>query len=314
MSVNRNVTVPRGSPARPDDPTRACAGLVLAVAWPPTLSHPGSPGELVLWDARLVDGTGSPPRETVAVTLRDGRVVADRRGAGGRRPGAPIDLDGRTLLPGLIDAHVHLAERRRPRRRASGRRGRCTASCRAHASSATTSSRRPPQALLEAGVTTVRDVGSMDDEAIGAPRGGRARRPRRPAHPDVRANRLRDVARRPDLRDDVPRGRRPGRLRKAVREQLRRGRRLRQGDGDGRALGRARGPRAGAAHPGGAWRAGRRGAPPRGSRGGARRGPRRVPGWRSRRASTPSSTASRCTASRRSSPRWPSAASFSCRP
>lgn len=47
-----------------------------------------------------------------AVALRDGRIVAVGRTADVRRSAGPsareIDLRGRTLIPGLIDAHVHL--------------------------------------------------------------------------------------------------------------------------------------------------------------------------------------------------------------
>jgi imidazolonepropionase-like amidohydrolase len=122
------------------------------------------PGEIVLWGARLVDGTGAPPREGVAVTVRDGRVAAVED-ARGELPEGAVDVGGRTLLPGLVDVHVHLlSDTSRapgfgppdalhgelPRPREVG-----------HYVLAKTA-----QALLEAGVTTVRDVGSMDDEAI----------------------------------------------------------------------------------------------------------------------------------------------------
>ncbi|MBM4409092.1 MAG: amidohydrolase family protein [Chloroflexi bacterium] len=55
---------------------------------------------------RLVDGTGAPAREGIEVVVRDGRIAAlepARADSGARRyPGA-------TLLPGLVDAHVHLS-------------------------------------------------------------------------------------------------------------------------------------------------------------------------------------------------------------
>jgi imidazolonepropionase-like amidohydrolase len=63
---------------------------------------------LALVNARLIDGTGARPRSGVTVTVAGGRIVA----VGDARPPESadvLDLDGRTLLPGLIDAHVHLS-------------------------------------------------------------------------------------------------------------------------------------------------------------------------------------------------------------
>jgi enamidase len=61
-----------------------------------------------LTNALLIDGTGAPaaPRATVVVTGTTITAVGD---ATVIPPGARVvDLQGRTLLPGLIDAHVHL--------------------------------------------------------------------------------------------------------------------------------------------------------------------------------------------------------------
>jgi imidazolonepropionase-like amidohydrolase len=66
----------------------------------------GKPRALV--NARLIDGTGAPPRTGVTVTVADGRIasVSDAPPDPGT---VNIDLEGRTLLPALIDAHVHLS-------------------------------------------------------------------------------------------------------------------------------------------------------------------------------------------------------------
>ncbi len=61
----------------------------------------------ILKGATLIDGTGAPPVDDRSVVVEDGRiteVVPDARAPGGR----VLRLDGLTLLPGLIDCHVHL--------------------------------------------------------------------------------------------------------------------------------------------------------------------------------------------------------------
>ncbi|HUO63600.1 MAG TPA: hypothetical protein VMT97_07855, partial [Terriglobales bacterium] len=62
---------------------------------------------LVLGGASLIDGTGTEPvrgRSVVVEGDRITQVVDDARAPRGRR----IDLAGCTLLPGLINCHVHL--------------------------------------------------------------------------------------------------------------------------------------------------------------------------------------------------------------
>ena len=63
---------------------------------------------VALVNARLIDGTGAPPREGMSVTIDAGRIVSV-----GDAPPSPgtrvLDVEGRTVMPGLIDAHVHLS-------------------------------------------------------------------------------------------------------------------------------------------------------------------------------------------------------------
>ena len=63
--------------------------------------------DLLIKNARLIDGTGAPPQEGVSILIRNGRIVKIGRGlqAGGAKT---LDVKGATVLPGFIDAHVHL--------------------------------------------------------------------------------------------------------------------------------------------------------------------------------------------------------------
>ncbi len=60
---------------------------------------------MVIRDVRVFDGERVIPRATVVV--RDGSIVSVGRSAGVPRGARVVDGRGQTLLPGLIDAHVH---------------------------------------------------------------------------------------------------------------------------------------------------------------------------------------------------------------
>jgi len=120
---------------------------------------------LTLWGARLVEGQGHQVRERAGVTIAGGRITDVRDATGERAPDGAVDLGGRTLLPGLIDAHVHLSSDVArspgfgppPPRKGEPPRPRELGYF-VLANSA--------RAFLRAGITTVRDVGSYDDEAL----------------------------------------------------------------------------------------------------------------------------------------------------
>ena len=128
---------------------------------------------MVLANARVIDGTGRAPLERALVRIDGGRIVEVSEAGGPAAdsvldrplPDDALDLDGRTLMPGLIDAHAHLSSDvsrspgfgpppplhgELPRPRELGYFVLAKAA----------------RALLAAGVTSVRDVGSYDDEAI----------------------------------------------------------------------------------------------------------------------------------------------------
>ncbi len=72
--------------------------------------------QLVLAGARLIDGRGGPPVENATVVVDGERIVAAGPASSVKLPrGARrLDLGGLTLLPGLIDCHVHLLTESRP--------------------------------------------------------------------------------------------------------------------------------------------------------------------------------------------------------
>ena len=79
-------------------------GLVAIASLPPVSVRAES---LLIRNARLIDGTGAPPRTAVGILVRDGWIatIAPNLTA----PDTPVlDAGGATVLPGLIDAHVHL--------------------------------------------------------------------------------------------------------------------------------------------------------------------------------------------------------------
>src|SRR5438874_9226881 len=58
--------------------------------------------------ATLIDGTAGEPLRNATIVLDGERIAAT--GAGADPPGDAeiIDAEGRTVMPGMIDAHVHL--------------------------------------------------------------------------------------------------------------------------------------------------------------------------------------------------------------
>ncbi|NTU75939.1 MAG: hypothetical protein HGA86_07440, partial [Anaerolineaceae bacterium] len=64
---------------------------------------------LALVNGTLIDGTGSEPVPDAVVLIRDGKILAAGPGAEVAVPDGfeIVDLQGGTILPGFINAHVH---------------------------------------------------------------------------------------------------------------------------------------------------------------------------------------------------------------
>ena len=64
-------------------------------------------GSLLIESARLIDGTGALPQERTSILISDGRITEIGRDVPGQNV-QKLDAEGLTVLPGLIDSHVHL--------------------------------------------------------------------------------------------------------------------------------------------------------------------------------------------------------------
>jgi imidazolonepropionase-like amidohydrolase len=86
------------------------AALLVAV-W--SLQPPAA-GTTLFEGARLIVGDGSPPIESSAFIVENGRFTRiGRKGSVPAPTGAQrIDLTGKTVMPALVDAHVHLGYRK----------------------------------------------------------------------------------------------------------------------------------------------------------------------------------------------------------
>ena len=75
-----------------------------------SLAQAPAGGTIALTGARLIDGTGRAPVEQATLLVTDGRIEA----AGSKEtvsipPGATrVDLSGKTIIPGLVNAHAHV--------------------------------------------------------------------------------------------------------------------------------------------------------------------------------------------------------------
>ncbi len=87
----------------------AVAGLLLG-SWQCSMDMARSEATLALVGARLIDGLGGPPIEDSVLLLREGRIHAlgERGAIEIPADSKVVNLEGRTIIPGLINSHAHV--------------------------------------------------------------------------------------------------------------------------------------------------------------------------------------------------------------
>src|SRR5688572_3896147 len=111
--------------------------------------------DIFLKNLTLIDGTGREPQENAVLAIRDGKILY--AGASSGWSGTPeefiaVDLGGHFTLPGLIDAHVHLAGS-----------GEADSQFRSEPGAMALKMLSNAQKNLAAGITTVRDLGGWNE-------------------------------------------------------------------------------------------------------------------------------------------------------
>src|SRR5579871_1740509 len=91
------------------------AGVLLLALWALAQNQPRGASKqqsrtLVLRGGLLIDGTGRAPVANSVVVMSDGKIQA--AGAEGSvtvpSDATVIDASGKTIMPGLVDSHVHI--------------------------------------------------------------------------------------------------------------------------------------------------------------------------------------------------------------
>lgn len=135
--------------------------LLLAAAATIALAPTAFGADLAIQAGALIDGTGAAPRKQVTILVRDDRIVSVTPGFSAPAGAQVVDLSKSTVLPGLIDTHVHI----------SGQFDGGNPIAEMVTTTDDDAAFKMPaylRATLEAGFTTVRDVGASTDLIVAA--------------------------------------------------------------------------------------------------------------------------------------------------
>jgi len=140
----------------------ACAAGALAAQTAPPPPKPTPPSVTVVKAARIFDGTSERVLENGILLIEGTRIKAVGAGAALPAGATVVDLGDATLLPGFIDSHTHVTEEASDNWLADFYQG-----LRRTAPEQTLYGAMYAKRLLEAGFTTIRNLGSERDEDVG---------------------------------------------------------------------------------------------------------------------------------------------------
>ena len=84
--------------------------VLVGLSFPSSLAQAPAGGTVALTGARVIQGTGAAPLEQATILIANGRMEEVGTGAAVTIPAGAtrVDMSGKTIVPGLINAHGHL--------------------------------------------------------------------------------------------------------------------------------------------------------------------------------------------------------------
>jgi imidazolonepropionase-like amidohydrolase len=107
----------RGTNMQKAKPAPCVSILMVFLAAGALAATPPQPTKPVVYlGATLIDGTGSPARQNMAIVTQNDRIIAVRPAEGFDRAGQQIvDVRNKFIVPGLVNSHVHVATLAEPK-------------------------------------------------------------------------------------------------------------------------------------------------------------------------------------------------------